>query len=96
MYEVRQTKQFAKWIRALKDHKAKAAIAERIFRLQNRNFGDVKRFEGIGELRIHIGPGYRVYFTQRDETIVILLCGGDKGSQKRDIKRAKEMAQEAQ
>ncbi len=56
--------------------------------------GDVKYFDGIGELRIDYGPGYRVYFTKREQTIIILLSGGDKSSQKRDIKRAVIMAQE--
>lgn len=94
MVEVKQTKQFHKWHRGLKDTKAKVIIAERIFRLQNGLFGDAKYFDGIGELRIKFGPGYRVYFIQKDESIIILLCGGDKGSQKRDIRKAKEAAKE--
>jgi len=94
MIEVRQTRQFQKWLKGLKDRKAQAVISERLFRLNVGHFGDVKRFDGIGELRIFIGPGYRVYFVERDAMLIILLCGGDKGSQKRDIKRAISMAKE--
>lgn len=93
---IRQTETFARWLRRLKDRQARVMIAERIVRLENGHFGDVKRFDGIGELRIALGPGYRVYFVQDGETVVILLCGGNKGSQKRDIQRAKKLAGEIQ
>ena len=63
-------------------------------RLQSGLMGDVKRFDGIGELRVDFGPGYRVYFVQSGKTLIVLLCGGDKSTQKRDIARAKEMAKE--
>ena len=82
--------------------KAKAIITDRLLRLEGGDFGDHKRFDNIGELRIHYGPGYRVYFTERisdeDEKveIIVLLVAGDKDSQKRDIKKAKEMAEELQ
>ena len=86
--------QFAKWRFRLKDQRAKAKIAQRIVRLQAGNFGDAKFFDGVGELRIPTGPGYRIYFTQIDGRVVILLCGGDKSSQNRDIKTAISLAQE--
>lgn len=66
----------------------------RIVRLQAGLLGDVRFFDGIGELRIDVGPGYRVYFVRRGETLILLLCGGDKGSQARDIERAKKLAWE--
>lgn len=62
-------------------------------RLEEGHFGDVKRFDGIGELRLSFGPGYRLYFVEREDELVIMLCGGDKGSQQRDIRRAKELAE---
>ncbi|HHW2880125.1 type II toxin-antitoxin system RelE/ParE family toxin, partial [Pseudomonas aeruginosa] len=79
----------------LKDRRAKAVIAARIFRLANGLPGDVSPVgQGVSELRIHYGPGYRVYFQQRGTEIVILLCGGDKSSQARDIEMAKRLANE--
>ena len=93
MYEVRQTEIYAKWEQSLRDSIARAAITARIVRLSKGNFGDVKSVgDGVSELRIHYGPSYRVYFQQRGSTIIILLCGGDKKSQTRDIVRAKELA----
>ncbi len=94
MVEVRRTEEFAEWLRRLKDIRAAARIEIRISRLEDGNFGDAKFFDGIGELRIDYGPGYRVYFVQRGGTLVILLCGGNKGSQKTDIKKAKTMAED--
>ncbi|HEO1527821.1 TPA: type II toxin-antitoxin system RelE/ParE family toxin [Pseudomonas aeruginosa] len=80
---------------SLKDRRAKAVIAARIFRLANGLPGDVSPVgQGVSELRIHYGPGYRVYFQQRGTEIVILLCGGDKSSQARDIEMAKRLANE--
>ena len=93
-YEVRQTPEFDKWLRTLKDQEARQRISVRLARLQVGLWGDVRRFGGIGELRIDYGPGYRLYFVRRGDTMVIMLCGGDKGSQRRDIERAKEMALE--
>jgi putative addiction module killer protein len=78
----------------LRDRRAYEAIAMRVVRLQAGLLGDVKFFNGIGELRIDVGPGYRVYFVRRGETLILLLCGGDKGSQGRDIERAKKLARE--
>lgn len=93
MYDLQQTEIYAKWERSLRDSIARAAITARIVRLSKGNFGDVKPVgDGVSELRIHYGPGFRVYFQQRGSAIIILLCGGDKGSQTRDIARAKELA----
>jgi putative addiction module killer protein len=97
MIEVRQTAIFGEWIAALRDLRAAARIDGRIGRLRAGNFGDVKSVGGgVSELRVDYGPGYRVYFTRRGDKIVILLCGGDKGSQARDIRRAKALAAEAE
>lgn len=88
-----QTPQFAKWIAGLRDKKAETAVRVRIARVEAGLFGDVKSVGGgVSELRIAYGPGYRVYFTRRGDELVILLVGGDKGSQSRDIKLAQEMA----
>ena len=95
MIEIKQTKTFQKWERKLKDKRARALIAARIFRLANGLAGDVSPVgQGVSELRIHYGPGYRVYFKQREEEIIILLCGGNKSTQSRDIEMAKRIAKE--
>ncbi|WP_151720833.1 type II toxin-antitoxin system RelE/ParE family toxin [Gemmobacter serpentinus] len=94
MIEIQQTAHFSKWYLALKDRRAAERIALRLVRLQSGLFGDVKFFDGIGELRVDYGPGYRVYFVQRGDVLVILLCGGDKSTQRRDIARALDMAKE--
>jgi len=95
MMELKQTATYRKWQRKLKDHRAKALIAARIFRLANGLPGDVKSVgQGVSELRIHHGPGYRVYFQQRGNEIILLLCGGDKRSQQKDIETALQFAQE--
>jgi putative addiction module killer protein len=94
MIEVRKTAEFADWFKSLKDTRAKARIQIRIDRVELGNLGDAKFFDGIGELRVDYGPGYRVYFVKIGNTIIILLCGGDKSSQKADIKRAINMAKE--
>jgi putative addiction module killer protein len=95
MIEVRQTETFAQWLHDLADVRAKARIAARIDRLALGNPGDVAPIgEGISELRIHHGPGYRVYYLQRGRVLVVLLCGGDKSSQVADIKVAKRLARE--
>jgi putative addiction module killer protein len=92
--EIRLTLTFSEWLGGLKDHKAAALVSARIERLGYGLIGDVKVFDGIGELRIDHGPGYRVYFCRRGGTLYILLCGGTKRTQDRDIKRAKKMAKE--
>ena len=94
MIEVRQTVSFSEWHKSLRDTVAAKKIAKRIARLEAGLLGDVKYFSGIGELRIDHGPGYRVYFVQRGAVLVILLCGGDKSSQKRDIAAAIAIAKE--
>ena len=95
MIEVRETDVFADWFAGLRDRQARARITARIRRLSLGNPGDVKPVgSGVSEMRIDHGPGYRVYFVRRGETVFILLCGGDKGSQDRDIERAIELAQE--
>ena len=92
MFEVRQTAQFRDWFDELKDRRAQERIAQRIVRLQVGLFGDAKFFSGIGELRVDYGPGYRVYFVRRGEVLVVLLCGGNKRTQRRDIEQARNMA----
>jgi len=92
MIEVRKTKVFNSWLSNLKDERALAKISTRIDRVALGNFGDAKFFGGIGELRIDYGPGYRVYFVQRGAVVIVLLCGGDKSTQSKDIDLAKEPA----
>jgi putative addiction module killer protein len=94
MIEVRQTAEFEAWIKGLSVSRAAKRIAQRIVRVQAGLLGDAKFFDGIGELRIDYGPGYRVYFVRRGRILIILLCGGDKSSQKRDISKAIAMAKE--
>ena len=93
MIEVRKTAAFSDWMANLRDHRARAKIAARIDRLAFGNPGDVESVgEGVSELRIHSGPGYRIYFVRRGEMLIVLLCGGDKTTQTRDIKTAKKLA----
>jgi len=93
--EVRKTEVFAKWLDGLRDARAKARILLRLRRLSLGNFGDWKLVgDSVSELRIDYGPGYRVYLTRRGNAVVILLAGGIKKSQSRDIKRAIALAQE--
>ena len=93
MIEVRKTEVFAKWIDALDDIRARARILARIERLAAGNPGDVEPAgEGVSELRIDYGPGYRVYYTQHGRSVVVLLAGGDKSTQARDIKTALRLA----
>ena len=95
MIEVRRAERFIVWLNGLRDARAVAKIAIRIKRMADGNFGDVAPVgDGVSELRIHYGPGYRVYFVQRGEVVVILLCGGDKSTQARDIAVARDMARE--
>jgi putative addiction module killer protein len=94
MIEIRQTETYIDWFASLRDRQARARIDIRIRRLSTGNPGDVKPVgQGVSELRIDYGPGYRVYFVQRGETLIILLAGGDKRTQDRDIKTALELAQ---
>ncbi len=95
MIEIRQTVVYARWFNSLRDRKARARIDVRIRRLSLGNLGDVKAVgEGVSELRIDYGPGYRVYYTQRGQRLIVLLAGGDKPTQKQDIKRALEIARD--
>jgi putative addiction module killer protein len=93
--ELKQTELFRKWRTKLKDERARALIASRLDRLAYGHAGDARPVgEGISELRIHHGPGYRIYFCQRGNTVVILLCGGNKSTQTKDIKTARRLADE--
>ena len=95
MLEVRQTDVFAAWFAGLRDREARARITARIRRLSLGNPGDVKPVgSGVSEMRIDYGPGYRVYYVARGDSVVVLLCGGDKRQQDRDITRALELAKE--
>lgn len=93
MFEVRKTEEFVRWLDGLRDIRARARVLVRIERIVAGNFGDSKPAgQGISELRIDYGPGYRVYFTKRGQRIVILLVGGDKSGQVTDIKTAIRLA----
>jgi putative addiction module killer protein len=94
MITIRETEQFKTWIRSLRDRVTQAIINARIRRISGGNFGDSKPVgDNVSELRIDYGPGFRVYFTMRGQEIVILLCGGDKSTQSRDVEAAKQIAQ---
>jgi putative addiction module killer protein len=94
MIEIVQSEEFEDWIGRLRDLRAQLRIRARIERLSKGNPGDVKPVgEGIAELRVDYGPGYRVYILQRGDVLIVLLCGGDKSSQSKDIKQAKLIAQ---
>lgn len=90
-----RTEAFNAWLAGLKDKIGRARIAHRIRSAEHGNFGDcVPVGEGVSEMRVHVGPGYRVYYTRRGDAVYLLLLGGDKSTQKRDIQRAIEMARE--
>ena len=93
MFEVREAEAYAVWFRSLRDRAAKARIDIRIRRLSLGNPGDVRPVgEGVSELRVPYGPGYRIYFIQRGSALIVLLAGGDKTTQASDIKQAKQLA----
>ena len=94
MIEVRQTEAFGRWLSGLRDQQAVARIVRRLRQVERGLLGDAKYFHGIGELRIDHGPGYRIYFVRRGEVVIVLLCGGDKGTQRRDIAQALGMAKD--
>ncbi|MGP4691692.1 type II toxin-antitoxin system RelE/ParE family toxin [Agrobacterium cavarae] len=95
MFELKQTSVFAKWESKLRDKRARTIIAARLMRLAAGLPRDVEAVgDGVSELRIHYGPGYRIYFQKRGSVLIVLLCGGDKGSQPRDIALAKTLAKE--
>ncbi len=93
MFEVRQTPAFDNWLENLPDIRAREIIAKRIVRMESGLLGDVEPVgEGVSELSVHHGPGYRLYFVRRGKALLLLLWGGDKSSQERDIKKARELA----
>ena len=93
MLEIRETPAYAAWFAALRDRTARARIDIRIRRLSLGNKGDIRPVgDGVSELRIHYGPGYRIYLTKKGDAVVILLAGGDKSSQDKDIRLAKDLA----
>jgi putative addiction module killer protein len=95
MFALKQTETFRKWRTRLKDERARALIASRLDRLAYGHAGDAESVgDGISELRIHHGPGYRIYYQKRGQTVIILLCGGDKSTQAKDIKTAKRLLDE--
>lgn len=95
MYTIQQTHKFSQWLTKLKDMRARIAIARRLERAQDGNLGDVKSVgERVFEMRVDMGAGYRLYYTMRGNELIILLVGGDKSTQQRDIEKAIEMAKE--
>ena len=97
IYKILTTDTYDNWFENLKNIKDRSRIADRIDRIKEGNLGDAKSVGGgIFELKFHFGSGYRIYFIKQDKTIIILLCGGNKKTQNKDIKRAKEIASEVQ
>jgi len=95
MFEIRQTRIFSDWIKSLRDENARSRVNIRIRRISLGNPGDVKSVgEGVSEMRVDYGPGYRVYFTRQGGSLVLLLCGGNKQTQSKDIAFAKKLAKE--
>lgn len=94
-YLVEQTETFREWISSLRNLSVRIAILRRIDRVAHGNLGEIKPLgDGVSEMKIDKGPGYRVYYMRRGELVILLLAGGDKSSQERDIKRAKQLARE--
>ena len=95
MYDIIETPVFSRWLRQVRDIRARTRILTRIDRAREGNLGDVSPVgNGISEMRIFVGKGYRVYFTMKGQTLVLLLCGGDKGTRASDIKRANQLLNE--
>lgn len=92
MFTIRGTRDYADWIKTLKDFRAQARIADRIDRLAGGSWGCIAGRQGVSELRINYGPGYRVYFVR--DGAVVYVCGGDKSTQDKDIRLAKKLAQQ--
>jgi putative addiction module killer protein len=91
--QIRRTNEFAKWLSGLRDRQGRAKILARIDRLEEGNPGKTRSVgAGVVEMKIDFGPGYRVYFVQRGDVVIVLLCGGDKSTQDKDIQRAKDLA----
>ena len=94
-YEVIKSATFLNWLKGLRDRNARARVAVRIDRIEDGNFGDHRSVGGgVSEIRVNVGQGYRIYYTIRNRTVVILLCGGDKSSQRREIRRARQIESE--
>lgn len=94
-YLIQQTTIFVAWHASIRDLRAKVAIARRIDRASAGNLGDIKPVgDGVSEMRVDVGAGYRVYFIMRNSVVIVLLAGGDKSSQNTDIRRAKKLARE--
>ena len=97
MIDVRQTTRFSTWLTGLRDDRARAKILKRIDRAKKGNLGELRPVgQGVSEMRIFYGPGYRLYFIQRGKALIVLLCGGDKSTQDADIVEAKDMAREVE
>jgi putative addiction module killer protein len=95
VYQLQSTDAFDAWLRALQDRKGRARILARLESVQLGNLGDVKGVgAGVREMRIHFGPGYRVYFAQKGKVVLLLLCGGDKSTQTRDFAKAQRLLKE--
>ncbi len=95
IYRVRQTQDFQHWLDGLADKRAQVRIAARVRQAEAGNLGDWKSVgRSVSEMRVAVGPGYRLYFTRRGRTLIVLLDGGDKSSEKRDIRRAQRIADE--
>jgi putative addiction module killer protein len=96
VFQIQRTDVFADWLAKLRDAKGKARILSRLESMTQGNLGDAKSVGGgVRELRVHVGPGYRVYFAQTGRIVLLLLCGGDKSTQKRDIEQAKRLLRES-
>jgi len=94
-YKIVKTEIYSKWFKSIKDNETKFKIDKRIDRIRVGNFGDSKILgDNVWELRLNFGSGYRIYYTKRENIIIILLCGGDKSTQSKDIERAKKLASE--
>lgn len=94
MFIIKKTSYFNKWLNSLRDKQVQKKIAMRILRLEYGLLGDVKFFNSIGELRIHYGAGYRIYFVKREKEIILLLNAGDKSTQQKDIEKALQLVKE--
>lgn len=93
MFEIRRTAEFDAWLERLRDARAQARILIRLDRMEDGNFGDHKRFDGLLELRIDVGPGYRLYCVERRKMLIVILAGGSKSQQHKDIARARRLAE---
>lgn len=95
MFEIVESGTFKRWIQGLRDRRTVARINIRLTNVAMGNLGDTKQVgDGVSEMRIHYGPGYRLYFMRKGAAVIVLLCGGSKGNQQRDIERAKRLAKE--